>query len=307
MSAYRAARPAIWAERLLERPIVSPGMDARMGHNINGPSLIRVPSWVQQPLGRYYLYFAHHHGLYIRLAYADHLLGPWTVYAPGVLPLADSGFHDHLASPDAHVDTQRLKITLYYHGVVRGGQKQMTRVAQSPDGRNFVATGAELLDSYARVFKHGDWVYAITMPGTLSRSRTGLNHFERGPALLSPATRHCAVRVAGNTLQVFYSNRGDNPESILCSEVVLSGDWLSWRAGPPALILSPEKAYEGSGLPQVPSIAGWASQPVRQLRDPCIFCEDGETYLVYCVAGESGLALARIHGTSKLPKPDQAG
>jgi hypothetical protein len=40
-------------------------MDDRMGSNINGPSLIRVPDWVPDPLGRYYLYFAHHHGTYI--------------------------------------------------------------------------------------------------------------------------------------------------------------------------------------------------------------------------------------------------
>ena len=37
-------------------------MDARMGANINGPSLIRVPSWLSNAMGRYYLYFAHHKG-----------------------------------------------------------------------------------------------------------------------------------------------------------------------------------------------------------------------------------------------------
>lgn len=292
---HRGARQAIRAERLLERPIVAPNMDSRMGDNINGPSLIRVPSWIQQPLGRYYLYFAHHHGQYIRLAYANDLPGPWTMYTPGVLPLAHSEFQDHLASPDVHVDVEHRKIILYYHGVVRGGLKQMTRVAQSSDGVNFVAMGAEILDWYARIFKHRDWVYAITMPGTLSRSRTGLSHFERGPCLFTPSMRHCALWVQGNTLRVFYSNRGDNPESILCSEVELHGDWMSWRAGPPTLILSPEKAYEGGDLPRVPSAPGRAARRVCQLRDPCVFCEDGKTYLLYCVAGESGLALARIH------------
>ena len=39
------------------RPEMLPGAD---GENINGPSLIRVPSWVKNPLGRYYLYVAHH-------------------------------------------------------------------------------------------------------------------------------------------------------------------------------------------------------------------------------------------------------
>ena len=64
------------AERLFGGPIIRPHMDGRMGGNINGPSLIRVPDWIERPLGAYYLYFAHHKGEYIRLAYADRLEGP---------------------------------------------------------------------------------------------------------------------------------------------------------------------------------------------------------------------------------------
>jgi hypothetical protein len=40
----------------------------------------------------YYLYFSHHKGDHIRLAYADSPMGPWTLYEPGTLRLADSGF-----------------------------------------------------------------------------------------------------------------------------------------------------------------------------------------------------------------------
>src|ERR1035441_4007062 len=48
------------ATRLPENPIVVPASSETLGDNINGPSLIRVPNWVDHPLGRYYLYFAHH-------------------------------------------------------------------------------------------------------------------------------------------------------------------------------------------------------------------------------------------------------
>jgi hypothetical protein len=75
-----------------KNPIVVPNMDGRMGSNVNGPSLIRVPDWVTNPLGRYYLYFAHHQGKYIRLVYADELRGPWFIHTPGVLALEDSFF-----------------------------------------------------------------------------------------------------------------------------------------------------------------------------------------------------------------------
>jgi hypothetical protein len=33
---------------------------------------------------------------------------------------------------------------------------------------------------------------------------------------------------------------------------------------------------------------------VNQLRDPAIFEEDGRTYLLYAVAGESGIAIAEL-------------
>jgi hypothetical protein len=71
--------------------MIRPQMADRMGDNTNSLSLLRVPDWVEQPLGRYYLYFAHHDGLYIRLAYSNALLGPWTTYRDGVLPLAQTG------------------------------------------------------------------------------------------------------------------------------------------------------------------------------------------------------------------------
>jgi hypothetical protein len=58
-------------DRLPQNPLIRANMDERMGGNIAGPSLIRVPDWIERPLGRYYLYFADHKGDYIRLAYAD--------------------------------------------------------------------------------------------------------------------------------------------------------------------------------------------------------------------------------------------
>lgn len=60
--------------------------------NINGPCLVRVPSWVVNPLGTYYLYFAHHKGAFIRMAYADNVAGPYTIFDGGVLHLRDSYF-----------------------------------------------------------------------------------------------------------------------------------------------------------------------------------------------------------------------
>jgi len=58
--------------RFSNNPIIRPEMlPAGDGDNINGASLIRAPAWLPGRLGEYYLYFAHHRGQYIRLAYAE--------------------------------------------------------------------------------------------------------------------------------------------------------------------------------------------------------------------------------------------
>ena len=46
--------------RVLDKPIIGPDIHPSIGVNIQGPSLIRVPDWVENPLGKYYLYFADH-------------------------------------------------------------------------------------------------------------------------------------------------------------------------------------------------------------------------------------------------------
>ena len=286
-------------ERLRNNPIVTPEIDARIGSNINGPSLVRVPAWIRDPLGAYYLYYAHHKGQYIRMAYAQNLEGPWATYGPGVLDLEESLFGNsrdpnHVASPDVHVDSENRQIRMYYHGVVAKGI-QRTRVALSEDGIEFEARDELLGNSYLRVFQHGGYHYAIGMPGVFYRSNDGLTEFVEGPTLFTENMRHCAVRLAGDTLSVFYSNAGDCPERILVSEIDLTPDWMDWKESAPSLVVEPETDYEGADLPLEPSQRGLTEVRVRQLRDPAIFEENGETYLLYSVSGEAGIAIAKIH------------
>ncbi len=279
--------------RLPRNPIIRPHMDARMGGNINGPSLIRVPDWVENRLGRYYLYFAHHRGTYIRLAYADALGGPWTTYEPGVLPIAGTGFVWHIASPDAHVDDERREIRMYYHGQAEG-DGQRSRVAVSRDGLTFASRPEIVAGAYLRVFRWGGDMYGLSMPGRFWRSRDGLGPFEQGPQRFTPDMRHAALLLRGDALLVFFTNVGDCPERILLSTVHLTPDWNDWHPSEPTVVLEPEADYEGGDLPPEPSIRGPIEEPVRQLRDPAIYQEEGRTYLLYSVAGESGLAIAEV-------------
>jgi hypothetical protein len=314
------------ARRLPNNPIITaemPGADPEMRTNINGPSLIRVPDWVENPLGQYYLYFAHHHGQHIRLAYADDLNGPWRMHEPGVLHLEETHFVNHIASPDAYIDHARQQIRLYVHGMVTRPEQaqvqseidepmfrqQRSRVAVSSEGLHFSEQPEILASAYLRVFDFKGMVYGITMPGLLYRSPDGLAPFERGPLLFGddaqreasffppgqPSIRHLAVLTEGEMLRVFYSRAGDQPECILMSAVdARSDDWHEWQHSPPQIILMPDEPYEGSGLPLKPSTRGSDLEPVRELRDPAVFQEDGRTYLLYSIAGEQGIGIAEI-------------
>ena len=298
-------------------PIIRPHMDARMGDNINGPSLIRAPEWLPDRLGEFYLYFADHKGSYIRLGLADDLLGPWRTHEPGALHLSQTVFprsdeefdprlgparkkghvYPHIASPDAVVDNDAQQIRLYFHGQLYDG-RQVSRVATSSDGINFDAGEEVLSTSYLRMI-HLDHVdepgwYGMSMPGILYRSDDGLSGFEQGPQLFADTMRHCALLHRGNTLWVFWTNVGDAPERIYVSPIELEGDWRSWTAGAPREVIRPVYDWEGASLPIAPSIRGFAPEPVHELRDPAIFEDNGSAYLLYTVQGERGIGIAQL-------------
>lgn len=328
----QAADRRVGARRLVDRPIVTPGMDPRMGANIEGPSLIRTPDWLPDRMGHYYLYFADHKGDYIRLAYADHLEGPWRIHAPGSLQLAQSGFltapppipedaearlaaadpsnrappdtpgvpsllddaiMPHVASPDVHVDDLRHRIVMYAHGLVGFGA-QRSRVAVSADGVNFQTTGGILGGPYMRVFQHDGRTYAMAMPGRFLRADDPFSAFEAGPRLFGPDQRHSALLKRGNVLHVFWTRVGDAPERIYHSTIDLTPDWSAWTAGDPIEVLRPERAWEGADLPLEPSYRSAVNRPVNQLRDPAIYEEAGRVYLIYAVQGERGLGIAEL-------------
>lgn len=294
--------------RFDQNPIIRlemlPGND---GSNINGPSLIRVPDWITNRLGDYYLYFAHHSGKYIRLAYADKLEGPWKIHEPGTLRLEEApGCKGHIASPDVIVDEERRQIRMYFHGPAKVAPGQKTFVAVSADGLRFKASDEILGIFYWRVFHWENWWYAMGKGGLLYRSRDGLTHFEQGPNPFpssdlrdqnynNAGPRHLALHLVGETLWVYYSSIGDSPERILRNRIALTPDWSNWKTSAPQEVLRPETTYEGADLPVKPSAAGAMKGREHALRDPAIFVDtDGRVYLLYSVAGEAGIAIAEL-------------
>ena len=271
-----------------------PGLEPERGfHDINGPSLIRVPDWIENPLGRYYLYFAHHNGSYIRMAYADDLSGPYTIYRPGVLHLENTIFRSHIASPDVHIDDENQRLIMYFHGPYPEGGQQ-TAMSESTDGLNFTAHNIRLGTSYFRVFKWNNMFYASAF-SKIYRSQDRNKPFELRKTDLFPwKVRHTAILLKDDDIWIFQSRYGDAPEHIMVSTFKLTPDWNEWTPSEPVTVLKPERDFEGVNEPIEPSVGGLSRGPVHQLRDPAIYEEGDKVYLLYSVAGEYGIAITRL-------------
>lgn len=321
------------------------------GEDINGPSLLRIPDWIApenraDPSAVYYLYFANHHGDYIRMSWAVDIEGPYHLYNIGSgvsvgsrSVRLDLGIDDkidignnitiksHVASPDVFADDVNHRIIMYFHGPsLHAGSNtgQSTFVATSDYGLDFDGKIEPVIlgGSYFRVFEHGGNMYAFDNGGDLLRAPdasapwTPPYGFDFGDDLWAKSDndpfkddlaadgltemtlRHTAVRLMGDTLQVFYTRKyDDRPERILMSTIDLSvGDYDLWDTSyPPEEILQAAVGWEGGQFPPVPSSGGWAPNPVNQLRDPYVFEDiDGTLYLFYAGAGEYAIGLALI-------------
>ena len=285
--------------------------------------MVRVPEWVGKRLGRFYMYFAHHAGDRIRLAYADRVEGPWRVHEAGTLrveqtPFAGVESEPHLASPDVHVDEANRRLVMFYHGgyfqneipdaPVRQGvalsdreklmYRQATATAESRDGVTWKTINGLIGLPYWRRFVWDGRFYAMAMPGVFHMAlptTDGVSGYQRIEVeLFTERMRHAAMLVEGDMLRVFYTNAGDMPERILMATVRLDRDWKKWRVMETETILLPEEGYEGGDLPLEASRRGVVYGRARQLRDPCVFVDEGRRYLFYAYAGEQGIAGAEL-------------
>jgi hypothetical protein len=293
---------SISAVRFTQNPLIDSTSDPSIGDDIDFPSVIKVPSWIPNPLGKYYLYFGAHYGTFIRLAYSDSITGPWKIYKPGALNLSQVtslGWQERVGSPDVHIDSATRQIRLYFNSTYKG-LHWLTGVAFSTDGLAFTARPDTLAHYYyTRVFSYKGIYYCISkhdadQGGELDHCQDsiGLSHFDKIKDII-PLVRHVGVTFRDSTLLCFYSKGEQAPEKILVCTVRLSGKPINWVFSDSLEVLEPEMVYEGINFPNVPSIFN-SEINVRELRDPYIYEEGGKTYLFYAIAGESGIAGAEL-------------
>ncbi|OVE79677.1 hypothetical protein BVY01_01745 [bacterium I07] len=180
------------------------GADAREGEKINFPCVVRIPDWVE-PENRadstavYYMYFAHHQGEYIRLAWAVHVEGPWHLYRTGsdipvgkrgVIDMVQNGrtelhlgsnitMHKHIASPDLHIDHENRTFILYLHSPclynsedIHVHQQTFVAVDEEDYGLDFNGDIQTVIlgESYFRVFSFRGELYSIANRGLLYKA-----------------------------------------------------------------------------------------------------------------------------------------
>ena len=319
--------PLISSERF--PPESNPGLPADTLANINGPSVLRMPDWAPGKKAAMHLYFGHHKGDSIRLAFADRLEGPWKMWMDPILPLAESLFlsadpspdpsmpepdwvdaldgdylYAHVASPDVHIDEANQRLVMYYHGLLPGGDQQ-TRLASSTDGINFMPREPLLGLPYFRATKLDGMIYLSMWEGRLGRTRSWEGPIDLAPKELLPdeitgapdrQIRHGHVFAHQGRLHLTFSRIGDAPEHLLHSELKPAEAWSDWGFGPVSEMLLPAPGWEGGDLPVAASVMGTVMERVNELRDPALFLDQGQVWIAYCGGGESGIGIARVKG-----------
>ncbi|MDJ0638553.1 MAG: hypothetical protein QNJ20_06945 [Paracoccaceae bacterium] len=299
----------------MDQPLLRIGSHPSIGQNTNGPCVVRVPEWVTNPLARFYMYFAHHTGTYIRMAVSDDLLGPWRVVDTPPLHLSETRFAQepvthqtatgdvvtepaHIASPDVHILEESRQIVMLFHGLNEDGN-QTTGIATSTDGATFSTEGFEtdVAPPYLRLCSVGGRFIGVSWGGQIFTSDSPFGPFEKGPPLLERPNgpglipRHPALVWRNNRLHCFYSLIGDCPERIWHVAAKPGVTWDDWQLGEPHTLLAPEVEWEGSELPKFPSRIGAATKIENALRDPFV-CEN---HIFYVGGGESCIAAAHLH------------
>lgn len=283
-----------------------------MSDNINGPSCLRTPNFIKNPVGKYLLYFAHHTGEFIRIAYSEDIFTGWKILDHKINNVSEEKeFHDHVASPDIYVDNIEKSVYMFFHSRIKGSRKQKTFLSKSNDGINFALVKGDLnLPFYFRHVTIETKTFAVTKGGNLyinmvnpiANTWRALNNINTGKSNeevmhnSSGSIRHASLIYYMKIFIAFYSRIGDSPERIYAAKIVENGKGL-WLMSNEFEITRPELNFEGANLDIEASVAGPSLHEENALRDPYVM-QDGEDYfLFYACAGESGIAVGKLFMT----------
>ena len=270
----------------MRKLIITPKKLHRENDNINGPTVIKVPKWINDPLGRYYMYFAHHRGSYIKLAYSNNLLGTWNIYQKGVLDINQINGIDHIASPEIYFKNN--KIVMIYHSVY-DKESQLSSSAISDDGINFIPDQEKFALFYFRRFVYKGKVFGVAK----NNSKYGCIYklINGKYQILNPRfifnMRHCSILVRKNLVYCYYTKIGDCPERVMKCKINMS----TLKPYCISEVFRPLCGWEGSEEPIKKSKFDMVEKKVHQIRDPYVYRESKINYIFYTVQGENGISV----------------
>ena len=275
--------------------------------NINGPTVVeyRVPIFSNSKF--YLMYFGHHKGKYIRVAWSFSPTGPFK-RVPLARPLLIWNVFGerkgHVASPE--VQKFGSKTYLFSHSPSRYFEpgKQITYMSRLWLGIFCSRAKPIALPPYARFFSFNGSVHAITNgadvikfdPDSLEVSSISV---DKSPLLVPDLmdsvkrVRHAQIVESMGLALCFFTRVGDAPERILVSKLESkSSDGAKFSV--PIELLRPTEDYEGTGQKIEPSKNGISRQSENALRDPFVAKFGNQHFLYYSTEGEKGIACAKL-------------
>jgi len=283
-----------------------------MSDNINGPSCLRTPNFIKNPCGKYLLYFAHHSGKFIRMAYSEDIFTDWKILNYRINTISEEmKFHDHVASPDVYVDNIEKSIYMFFHSRIKGSREQKTFLSKSRDGINFELVEDKFnLPFYFRHVITETKTFAVTKGGNLyvntispiANAWRALNNVNTGKSNEEVmhnnfgSIRHSSLIYYMKTLIMFYTRIGDAPERIYAAKLEKNKKGL-WLLSKEFEVTRPEFNFEGVNLKIEASMPGPSLQEENALRDPYVLQDGGDYYLFYACAGERGIAVGKLFMT----------
>ena len=271
------------------------------------PTVIDMTQYLDDPIDRFYMYYAPHHSKGIGLATAPHPEGPWSPYHENPILTLDHfpSLKGHISAMEVLFQPEKGRFLGYPHGSTTKG-KQDTAIGSSEDGVHFAEmpntpvlstnpheTWEQHGASYLRIFQYAGMLYGIfksLRQHGVVRTTDGIHweYWSRNP-LIGPVAqenefdriRHTSVLILNDILYMFYSTYTMpdlSRESIKLARWKLSERWEDWgelqRLG---VVFEAELPWEESNV-----------------RDPSILLHNDSPYMYYVGGNEKGIALARL-------------
>ena len=272
------------------------------------PSVIRATDRIENALGTYYLYYAPHNAPGgICLAYSDSLEGPWTEYECNPIIARDWQPHyevSHVSSPHMIWNDEAACYYLYFHG-----ENDTTRIASTKDGIHFdyegIAVSTEMYDgiseaSYARVFpsslNDNATNYVLLFMGNnngtrriyAAWSRDGKTFEPQLAPLISPPPDTEVTQVGGpwyfqrdgRNLVIVHGDKTDERLNDVTTDLYLVDVGPDFNREEHLGICYSRTAF---------------SEGNARVSDPCLFEEDGQTWLFTAIGARlvQEIALSR--------------